>query len=282
MNQKKSVIARNGAKRNDVEIPIEHSRDCHGSDKSEPRNDKAKLVEIFSSIQGEGLRVGEKQTFVRFQGCSLKCRWCDTPENFTYKKEYRVEEEAFSGNWVFHPNPVSPKDLTKWLKHFGNPVVSLTGGEPLEQLDFLKAWLPKVSNDFRIFLETGGVEHEALKEVLDWVDIVSMDIKLPSSANTGDCWERHEAFLKIAKKAPEFYVKIVVTEDSLSDDLEKACEMIVRNDPHCYVIIQPASATRGFKKIPSFKKLSEFATMAEKWTPKIRVIPQTHKYLGIS
>ncbi len=241
----------------------------------------AKLVEIFSSIQGEGLRVGEKQTFVRFQGCSLKCRWCDTPENFTYKKEYRVEEKAFSGIWKSYPNKVSSEELTRWLKHFSNPVVSLTGGEPLEQVDFLKVWLPKVSKNFQFFLETGGVEVEALKEILPWIYTVSMDMKLPSSARTGIFWEEHEAFLNLAKKAPESYVKIVVTEDSLFEDMEKALEIVLRVAPESSVIVQPASATRGFQKIPSFNKVGEFATMAKKWVSSVRVIPQVHKVLEI-
>lgn len=243
---------------------------------------KAKLVEIFSSIQGEGLRVGEKQTFVRFQGCSLKCRWCDTPENFTYKKDYRVEEEAFSGHWNFYQNHVSGTELTKWLKHFGNSVVSLTGGEPLEQLDFLKSWLPKISNEFHILLETSGVEYRAFQQILPWVNTVSMDLKLPSSAHTQSCWDQHEEFLKLAKKAPEYYIKIVVTEDMQVEDLEQACELIRRVAPLSDVIIQPAFQTKSFQKNPSFKKVIEFATIAEKWTSKIRVIPQTHKYLGIS
>lgn len=243
---------------------------------------KAKLVEIFSSIQGEGLRVGEKQTFVRFQGCSLKCRWCDTPENFTYKSEYRVEEDSFSGNWVHYSNLVSKAELTKWLKHFGNKTVSLTGGEPLEQVDFLKSWLPEANVEFQFLLETGGVQVEALKEILPWIHTVSMDMKLPSSARTGIFWKEHEVFLKLARLAPEFYIKIVVTEDTEELELEQALEIIRRVDPETPVIIQPASPTRAFQKNPSFLQVAEFATMAEKFIPKVRVIPQVHKLLEIS
>ena len=42
---------------------------------------KAPIIEVFSSIQGEGLLIGRRQIFVRFAGCNLNCNYCDTPES---------------------------------------------------------------------------------------------------------------------------------------------------------------------------------------------------------
>jgi organic radical activating enzyme len=40
---------------------------------------KARINEVFSSIQGEGKLIGRRQVFVRFSGCNLECNYCDTP-----------------------------------------------------------------------------------------------------------------------------------------------------------------------------------------------------------
>ena len=46
---------------------------------------EAPIVEIFSSIQGEGLLVGRRQIFVRFAGCNLDCNYCDTEDSKSVK-----------------------------------------------------------------------------------------------------------------------------------------------------------------------------------------------------
>ena len=52
------------------------------------------IKEIFTSIQGEGLYVGEKQIFVRFCKCNLACRYCDTDFSLKKKKKY-LDSELF-------------------------------------------------------------------------------------------------------------------------------------------------------------------------------------------
>ena len=37
-----------------------------------------KVIEIFDSIDGEGIRTGQCATFIRLAGCNLRCSYCDT------------------------------------------------------------------------------------------------------------------------------------------------------------------------------------------------------------
>ena len=69
------------------------------------------LVEIFSSIQGEGLFVGCRQVFVRLAGCNLFCRYCDTRDSFAVPAAARVETEAGSRMFGSITNPVAASEL---------------------------------------------------------------------------------------------------------------------------------------------------------------------------
>lgn len=241
----------------------------------------ARLVEIFSSIQGEGVYLGEKQTFVRFQGCALRCRWCDTSESFSLKSNYKVEKFSFSNEWEKHSNPASAQLLESWLEHFANPRVSLTGGEPLEQVEFLESWLSSLRHRYSFLLETNGVLPQNLDRIISFIDVVSMDIKLPSSTRTGVYWTEHEEFLKVAQKAKECYVKIVITSDTQESELNHAIQMVRSVNEEVPVILQPATFTRFFKKVPTMELVDSFAGQAKQWLRTVRVIPQTHKILGV-
>ena len=94
-----------------------------------------KIKEIFTSIQGEGPYIGYKQVFVRFCNCNLKCNYCDT---------------EFTPDGYFED--FSPKELVEYIKRFETfHSISLTGGEPLLSVDFLKEFLPMVGSS-KIYL----------------------------------------------------------------------------------------------------------------------------------
>lgn len=82
-----------------------------------------KLLELYSSIQGEGPHAGEATQFVRFAGCNLRCPgWpCDT-QYAIQPALYKDVVENVSGARIVRER------LLPWPKH-----ICLTGGEPLLQ-----------------------------------------------------------------------------------------------------------------------------------------------------
>jgi hypothetical protein len=127
-------------------------------DKYSPRDEKPRsslmgnkkgtvsLVEIFDSVQGEGLNTGVPMTFVRFTGCNLACDFCDTPYN---RSAIVLTVEA----------------LVQELLRREPSWVLFTGGEPLLQL-CQNITEPLRKANIKIALESNGMLwHDCLYDV---------------------------------------------------------------------------------------------------------------------
>lgn len=240
----------------------------------------ARIREIFSSVQGEGPYVGCRQVFIRFEGCNLSCRYCDT---LTGEQAGACLLERIPGERSFEevPNPLLAGDLAGILKNrFALPrhhSVSLTGGEPLLHRDFLVDLLPSLREmGPMIYLETNGSLPDRLEAVVGLVDIVSMDIKLPGTAGCGPLWDRHLQFLSVARRANVF-VKIVMDDASSPGEFERAVDLVAGVDPGITLVIQPLTA-EGRCSLSPVRAL-QLQAVALKSLRDVRVIPQAHKMM---
>ena len=265
----------------------------------------APIIEIFSSIQGEGLFIGERQIFVRFAGCNLKCSYCDT-------------------NWVADENTknMTSDEMIDYIKNdldfdFDlHKTLVFTGGEPLLQSDFIKECADKIHDDLQmnIILETNGTLPKNLLEVVDLIDIVSTDFKfqkyLPSQSEfssvilskakdidfsarlrmTNDknvLLSSQTQFLQILmENGKDFYVKLVCDEQLSFNEFAIAIDEIHKIAEDAIIVIQPIMTDRKFSY---FKKFDEFFKIAlRKFRAKdsqvkgdVLLLPQIHKFLGI-
>jgi organic radical activating enzyme len=245
-------------------------------------NGSTDLMEVFSSIQGEGLLVGLRQIFIRFSGCNLACRYCDTP---TTPIEYcQLETTPGRRDFILVGNPVSRERLVNlihgWQKGWPgvHHSISITGGEPLLCHEQLRELLPVLRPLFPIYLETNGVLYHELARVIDQVDYVSMDVKLPSTSGYTDVWEAHDRFLRIAA-TKKIYVKAVVGVGSEDWEVEKTAELIAAVDSAIPLILQPFTDREGRVDLPAIRML-EMQEIANRYLREVRVIPQTHKFIG--
>ncbi|MDF9408008.1 MAG: 7-carboxy-7-deazaguanine synthase [Pelotomaculum sp. PtaB.Bin013] len=239
------------------------------------------IAEIFSSVQGEGLLVGCRQVFIRLQGCNINCSFCDTPVNET--GFCKIEQHPGQKDFRQLPNPLSAKEVADAVHSYDLSIhhsISLTGGEPLLWTSFIRELIPFIKGTRHgIYLETNGTLPEALSEVIELIDIIGMDIKLPSISGLIPFWEEHRLFLKIAGKK-QVFVKVVVGEDTTEEEIEQAAVLISEYGKGITMIIQPVSpAASGIKSVSPARALY-LQQLALKILANVLIIPQTHKIMG--
>ena len=146
-----------------------------------------RVTEIFFSIQGESTFAGEPCVFVRFTGCDLRCRYCDT-------------EYAFYGGTAMSQDEI----LAEVARH-PTKLVCLTGGEPVLQKDLPQLAQELLDRGYRVTLETHG--QRPLDQIPAGVHRI-VDLKTPGSR------EQHTDFSLLAGlKAPD-ELKVVVCSES--------------------------------------------------------------------
>ena len=251
------------------------------------------LIEVFSSVQGEGPELGTSTLFVRFGECDLRCAWCDTPHSWRPAARCRFELARGSGKFEERENPVPLDALVaaaERLELARHRWVSLTGGEPLLQPDAVAAAAEALhGRGPGLWLETHGLHAEALARVLPHLDVVAMDWKLasdvrrasdPKRGAVADFHDAHEAFLAAARAARRVHVKIVVTPASRDEEIEEAVRRVARTHPGACLVLQPVTPFASVKQRPDAARLLALERLAAQRVADVRVIPQVHPLLG--
>ena len=164
-----------------------------------------RVVEIFNSIDGEGIRAGQTAAFIRLAGCNLRCSYCDTAYALYGEKE---------------PCRYTEMTAEEIADKITLPRITLTGGEPLIHEDVKKLIDLLLSRGTEVNIETNGAADISEFVTDDESLFFTIDYKLPSS---GECekmlWSN---FLKLK---PRDVVKFVVGTD---EDFEKMHEIVLR------------------------------------------------------
>jgi organic radical activating enzyme len=99
-----------------------------------------RIAETFFSIQGEGPTAGLPAVFVRLQGCSVGCTWCDTKYSWNPEGGRAVELDVLVAEAAAHPCRRAV----------------ITGGEPLESTLFAPLCRALAERRFTLEVETSG------------------------------------------------------------------------------------------------------------------------------
>ena len=157
-----------------------------------------KVVEIFKSIDGEGIRVGYPVTFIRLAGCNLRCNYCDT--------KYSYENEKFT--------EMTPQEIYNRVYKLGGRRITLTGGEPLIHKDVKVLVDLLIQKGYEVNIETNGSVDITL--FLDKHTIITMDYKCASSD-----MEDKMLLDNISKLRKLDVLKFVVSDDNDLDTVQR-------------------------------------------------------------
>jgi organic radical activating enzyme len=227
----------------------------------------ARVVEVFSSLQGEGPRLGERQIFARLGACNLRCDYCDEPDTIP------------SDSGALWPLERLVGEIERLAGERPHKAVSWTGGEPLLQDGVLAAAVPKAKAlGLENVLETNAVLPEKYHGVKHLFDAVAVDLKLPSAIGFS-AFSKHARFLEDLPAGS--YAKVVLTEASKREEWGEVVALIAGHAPKIPLFLQPATPFKGVKPIPSARAM-EFYFEAKKKIEDVRVVPQWHPVWGIA
>lgn len=197
---------------------------------------KVPMVEIFETVEGEGMKAGFPTVFVRVFHCNLRCTWCDTPYSYAPAKP---EFEASVGEIVEH------------VHRFASRSICLTGGEPLIHREKSAAIIHALSHIERIndlHIETNGaiaIEPFAKLRATypEWMQKVRfvMDYKLPASGEMEKMI--HDNFNWLGEQDE---IKFVIGSD---EDFQIALETIQQYHQQGQVLMSPVWETMPPRKL---------------------------------
>jgi organic radical activating enzyme len=197
-------------------------------------------------------------------GCDLACSYCD---------------ERAKGGQSLSGKEILDKIYDLDQRNGPHAFVSLTGGEPLQYAGELRGLCQTLGKDFKIYLETNGVMEEALRDLIDFVDVIAMDIKLKSVGGEENQFDKNQAFLALADQHDKnVFVKIVVGERTDEDEFKSAVAVINKVNGCIPLVLQPLTAAGT--SVPKTTLLKLHA-VASRWLDDVRVVPRLQLLLDI-
>ena len=247
------------------------------------------VLEVFSTFQGEGPRVGARQIFVRLARCDLRCAFCDTPESYPTPETAKIEVRAGGDRNDRPENPVSIDDILAAVTRLDDPPgvhegLSITGGEPLlHPLAVREIAAGARRLGLGVHIETGGHRPGALSAVLDVVDTVSPDLKLESACGAPTPWDAHrETYRLLEAVGKVLAVKAVVCATTPEAEVAAAAEFAAEHAPSAPLVLQPVTSIGvDAPAPPATSHLFRLHAAAGRVHPDVRVIPQVHRVLGV-
>ncbi len=241
-------------------------------------SDRAPLVEVFGSIQGEARFAGVPMAFVRVARCPIRCLYCDTPYSYEPTATCAVRGPRGHSREL---NPVSGARAAALAAEVGPGLrrLSVTGGEPLLYPGFVRALGEAYAG--QLHLETAALHPAALRECLPAVAHLSADYKLPGTLERGDYRAQHLDCERLGVEAGiSVDVKLVLTNAVADADVARALAELAPLRQGVLLVLQPVTPFGRVREGVAMDRVRDWAAAAGEAGFELRVLPQVHALLG--
>jgi len=181
-----------------------------------------RVAEVFYSIQGEGVTAGLPAVFVRLQGCTVGCVWCDTKYSW----------DAAGGR------AADVDGLLREASAYPCRRVVVTGGEPLESPLFTTLTPALIDAGFAVEVETSGTlaPPVALDRAIQW----NVSLKLAASG-VADATRIRPAVIRDFLARESWWKFVVTGTRDVSEVLSLAERFAL---PKSRILLQPEAIRR--------------------------------------
>ena len=175
--------------------------------------------ESFGTVDGPGIR------YVLFmQGCPLRCIYCHNPDTW----------QVGSGTPITVDEVI--EEFNKNKPFYKNGGITVTGGEPLLQIDFLTELFKRAkSESIHTCIDTSGIVYnpqnkdltEKLDELLNYTDLVMLDIKhIDTKKHKDITGSGNENILEFAKRLEKANIPLWVRHIIIEGYTDKPEDLI--------------------------------------------------------
>lgn len=227
-----------------------------------------KVVEVFSSIQGEGINIGKRATFVRLSGCNMSppCQYCDTKYALSAEAGEEIDNYDLEAQ-IFAVDP-TPR------------LIIFTGGEPMLQeeeiCDFVNTCYSTLKGIYIAMESNGTLTPRIINDYINHFHI-AISPKLASACRDAYNLNILNQWVGCSRGDWTVEFKFVITSKldvNEVHDIVKSLNLLQRNIP---IIFQPDGFRDPYDL--ALREVLEWTEQDSYLKHQVRILPQLHRIM---
>ena len=233
-------------------------------------------TESFGSVDGPGVRF-----IIFMQGCSMRCQYCHNADTWQIKEATTTSEELL-------------KKALRYKSYWGKKGgITISGGEPLLQLDFLLDFAKKAKKEkIHLTIDTSGAPFqlnetylEKFDELLKYVDLFLLDLKqIDDEAHKKLCGVSNQNILQLAQylseKQKPIWIRHVLLPTESKEQLQRLSTFIetLNNVQRVEILPYHTLGVYKWEELGYEYPLKDVESPSKEWVEEAKQILKCNQY----